>query len=321
MKNIYIAGHKGMVGAALCRHLTDTSQAEVVTASKSELDLSSQADVVDFFAKQKFDEVYLAAAKVGGILANSTYPADFLYENLTIQANVINAAFNAGVKRLLFLGSSCIYPKLASQPINETELLTGALERTNEAYAIAKIAGLKLCQAYRNQHGVDFRAVMPTNLYGPFDRFHPDDSHVIPGLMQRIHEAKSNNLSEVVIWGSGKPMREFLHVDDMAKACIFSMNLERDQYDKAAPSDSPFLNVGTGKDCTIRELAQTLVDVIGYQGQLVFDTNMPDGTPRKLLNTDRISCLGWKAEIDLREGLESTYQWFLANPDIVAQRQ
>ena len=310
---IFIAGHRGMVGSALVRLLRTNAGVEIVTRTRAELDLQSQAAVNEFFNTQSIDQVYLAAAKVGGIAANSHYPVEFLLENLAIQNNVIHAAHEHGVNRLLFLGSSCIYPKLANQPITEDQLLTGSLEPTNEAYAIAKIAGLKLCAAYRGQYGADFRAVMPTNLYGPEDRFHPEDSHVIPALMRRIHEAKEAGDPEVPIWGSGTPRREFLHVDDMARACEFVMNLSADAYDLGAPEPTSFFNVGVGADCSIRELATTLCDVVGYQGSLVFDRTRPDGTPRKLLSCDRLTQLGWVAQCGLKEGLASTYEWYCAH--------
>ena len=313
MKNVYIAGHNGMVGSAIERLLAKDADVSIVTASRADLNLTCERQVRDFFASQSIDEVYLAAAKVGGILANSTYPVEFLSENLQIQTNVMTQAYEANVKKLMFLGSSCIYPKLANQPISEDQLLTSPLEPTNEAYAIAKIAGLKLCEAYRRQKGADFRAVMPTNLYGPFDRFHLKDSHVIPALMRRIHEAKLADAPEVAIWGSGTPKREFLHVDDMARGSVFAMNLPRSEYDAVAPPESAFLNVGTGQDCTIKELAETLVQVIGYQGELAFDTSKPDGTPRKLLDVDRMRRLGWSAQVGLLEGLEASYSWYLTN--------
>jgi len=310
-KRVYIAGHNGMVGSALFRHLQDHLNVDLVTRSHKDLDLINQAAVVDFFHDSQIDEVYLAAAKVGGIHANNEYPADFIYQNLMIECNVIHAAFQAGVKKLLLLGSSCIYPRLASQPMHESVLLTGELEATNEAYAIAKIAGIKLCESYSRQHGVDYRSVMPTNLYGQNDNFHPQNSHVIPAMMQRFHQAKRENQAEVIVWGSGKPMREFLHVDDMAAASVHVMHLPEQQYAQATDPRLSHINVGTGIDCTIRELAETMQDVVGFKGDLLFDTSKPDGTPRKLLDVQRLTSLGWQASVALRDGLSSTYAWFL----------
>ncbi len=271
--------------------------------------------MADFFAQHQFDQVYLAAAKVGGIMANNTYPAEFIYQNLMIQNNIIHSAYTSGVKHLLFLGSSCIYPKLAEQPMQETALLTGTLEPTNEPYAIAKIAGIKMCESYNRQYGVDYRSVMPTNLYGENDNFHPENSHVIPALMRRFHEAKLSNAPEVVVWGTGKPMREFLHVDDMAAASIFVMNVDKAIYDANTEPMLSHFNVGTGVDCTIKEMALTMADVVGYQGEVVFDATKPDGAPRKLMNVDKLQGLGWKYSISLKEGLASTYTWFLAHQD------
>ena len=315
MKTIFIAGHRGMVGSAIVRQLEKRKGAgeelTLLTAGRDQLDLIIQHAVTTFFAENAIDEVYLAAAKVGGIHANDTYPADFLYENLMIEANIIHAAFKAGVQKLLFLGSSCIYPKLAEQPMREEALLTDVLEPTNEPYAIAKIAGIKLCESYNRQHGTDYRSVMPTNLYGPGDNFHPENSHVIPALMRRLHEAKRANAPTVTIWGTGKPMREFLHVDDMAAASIHVMELDKAIYTANTSPRLSHINVGTGVDCTIRELAETLAKVIGYQGELAFDATKPDGTPRKLLDVSRINAMGWQAGISLQNGLEQTYQWFL----------
>ena len=311
MAKIYIAGHRGMVGSALARQLEPDN--ELVFRTHTELDLTDQAAVSNFFASEKPDQVYLAAAKVGGIHANNTYPAEFIYENLMMESNVIHQAFKSGVKNLLFLGSSCIYPKLADQPMREKALLTGELEPTNEPYAIAKIAGIKLCESYNRQYGVDYRSVMPTNLYGQNDNFHPENSHVIPALMRRIHQAKISRDSEVVIWGSGTPMREFLHVDDMAAASIHVMNLNSTTYSINTQPMLSHINVGTGVDCTIRELAETLVKVIGYEGSLIFDTSKPDGAPRKLMDVSRLEKLGWRYKIELEAGLSVTYDWFLSN--------
>ena len=313
MKNIFVSGHKGMVGSAIYRKLSEQNEVEIITCSRQECDLTNQKSVSDFFFSKKIDEVYLAAAKVGGIHANNTYPAEFIYENLMIQANIIHSAFQSGVKKLLFLGSSCIYPKRAKQPMAEDELLTGQLEETNEPYAIAKIAGIKLCESFNRQHGTDYRSVMPTNLYGQGDNFHPENSHVIPAMMQRFHQAVQNGDKQVMIWGTGKPMREFLHVDDMAEACVYVMNLAKEQYDKNVQPMLSHINVGTGVDCTINELAQTMAKVVGFDGELVFDTSKPDGTPRKLLDVNRLKKLGWQSTITLEQGLEKTYSWFLEN--------
>jgi GDP-L-fucose synthase len=308
---IYVAGHGGMVGSALCRQLAARADVELVTASHGEVDLTRQAEVEDLFAAHAIDQVYLAAARVGGIHANNTYPADFIHDNLLIQGNVIGAAQRAGVQRLLFLGSSCIYPKLAPQPMREDALLTGVLEPTNEPYAIAKIAGIKLCESMNRQHGTDYRAVMPTNLYGPGDNFHPENSHVIPAMLQRFHQAVAEGAEEVVIWGTGTPMREFLHVDDMAAACLHVMELPLAAYQRHTQPMLSHINVGTGLDCSISELAETMAQVTGFTGTLVFDTSKPDGTPRKLLDVSRLKALGWEAGITLREGLEDTYRWYL----------
>ncbi|EPY4734411.1 GDP-L-fucose synthase [Klebsiella quasipneumoniae] len=310
---VYVAGHKGMVGSAIVRNLSVRDDVEIITSDRNELDLLDTNGVNDFFRKNKIDQVYLAAAKVGGIIANNTYPADFIYQNLMIQNNVINAAHNNGVQKLMFLGSSCIYPKLATQPITEGQLLQGTLEPTNEPYAIAKIAGIKLCESYNRQYNRDYRSVMPTNLYGENDNFHPSNSHVIPALMRRFHEAKQENASEVVVWGSGNPMREFLHVDDMAAASIYVMELDSETLNQNVQPMLSHINVGTGIDCTIRELAETIARVVGFEGKITFDAEKPDGTPRKLLDVSRLQNLGWKYSIDLEEGLTRTYQWFLAN--------
>lgn len=315
MKKIFVAGHRGMVGSAIVRQLLQKSDVNVVTCGRDELDLLDQAAVRHFFAVEKIEQVYLAAAKVGGIIANNTYPAEFIFENLTIQNNIIHSAHLAGVQDLLFLGSSCIYPKLAVQPMTESALLTGTLEPTNEPYAIAKIAGIKMCESYNRQYGRNYRSVMPTNLYGENDNFHPENSHVIPALLRRFHEAKLKNDSQVVAWGSGAPMREFLHVDDMAAASIYVMNLDQATYEANTEPMLSHINVGTGVDCTIRELVETVARVVGFTGDIVFDTTKPDGTPRKLMDVSRLKSLGWQASITLEQGLQTTYQWFLANQD------
>lgn len=315
MKKVFVAGHKGMVGSAIVRQLMKDSQIKILICDRSEVDLTNQADVNDFFSQYHIDEVYLAAAKVGGIVANNSYPADFIYENLMIEANIIHAAHQNNVQKLLFLGSSCIYPKFAEQPMQESALLTGVLESTNEPYAIAKIAGIKLCESYNRQYGRDYRSVMPTNLYGINDNFHPENSHVIPALLRRFHDAKVNNLSEVVAWGTGTPMREFLYVDDMAAASIFVMNLDKEICDKHTDSMLSHINVGTGIDCTIRELTETVAKVVGYTGQIVWDVSKPDGTPRKLMDVSRLKSLGWEYSIGLEQGLSQTYAWFLDNQD------
>ncbi|WP_430462251.1 GDP-L-fucose synthase [Thalassolituus sp. LLYu03] len=314
-KRVFVAGHNGMVGSAIVRQLQNQPGIELVLRSRSELNLLNQADVQAFFAAEKIDQVYLAAAKVGGIVANNTYPAEFIYENLMIECNIIHAAHLAGVNDLLFLGSSCIYPKLAEQPMQESALLTGTLEPTNEPYAIAKIAGIKLCESYNRQYGRHYRSVMPTNLYGENDNFHPANSHVIPAMMRRFHEAKLAGTPEVVVWGTGKPMREFLHVDDMAAASVFVANVEQATYESCTAEMLSHINVGTGKDCTIAELAHTMAEVVGYQGDIVFDTTKPDGTPRKLMNVDTLKKLGWSYSIELQQGLQMTYDWFLAHQD------
>jgi GDP-L-fucose synthase len=315
MKRIFVAGHNGMVGSAIVRQLETRSDVELVLRSRSELDLLDQHAVVAFFASENIDEVYLAAAKVGGIVANNTYPAEFIHQNLMIQCNIIHGAHLAGVQDLLFLGSSCIYPKLAEQPMKETALLTATLEPTNEPYAIAKIAGIKLCESYNRQYGRNYRSVMPTNLYGPHDNFHPENSHVIPALLRRFHEAKLTDLDEVVAWGSGNPMREFLHVDDMAAASIFVMELDQQTYADNTQEMLSHINVGTGVDCTIRELVETVSKVVGFEGSIAFDATKPDGAPRKLMDVSRLKDLGWQYSIDLEQGLTNSYEWFLANQD------
>jgi len=312
MKRVFVAGHNGMVGSAIVRQL-EATDCEILTRSRGELDLLSQADVQAFFEAQRIDQVYLAAAKVGGIQANNSFPAEFLYENLMIESNIIHAAHMANVQKLLFLGSSCIYPKRAEQPMREEALLTGVLEPTNEPYAIAKIAGIKLCESYNRQYGRDYRSVMPTNLYGSHDNYHPENSHVIPALLRRFHEAVAADAKEIVIWGSGKPMREFLYVDDMAAASVHVMELADDIYTKHTQPMLSHINVGTGVDCTIRELAETIAEVTAFKGELTFDTSKPDGTPRKLLDTSRLTALGWQPEIDLRQGLQMAYDWFVEN--------
>ena len=316
MKNprIFIAGHNGMVGSALFRILKNYD-VEIITKTRAELDLLNQKDVNSFFNNQKIDQVYLAAAKVGGIYANNTYPAEFIYENLMVQSNVIHNVFLNGVKKLLFLGSSCIYPKNADQPIKEEELLTGKLEVTNEPYAIAKIAGIKMCESYNRQYGkshnIDYRSIMPTNLYGPGDNYHPLNSHVIPGLIYRFHEAKIKNLPNVIIWGTGKPRREFLHVDDMARASIHLMNIDKKIYNQYVSPMSSHINIGSGSDLTITELAEIIKEVVGYNGEINFDPTKPDGIPKKLLNSERLNNFNFKTNIDLKDGLIKAYQDYI----------
>lgn len=300
-----------MVGSAICRALEKRQNVEVLTRSSSELDLTNQAQVADFMASERPDQVILAAAKVGGIHANASYPAQFIYDNLMIEANVIHQAHQAEVQTLLQLGSSCIYPKLAQQPMTENTLLTGPLEPTNEPYAIAKIAGIKLCESYNRQHGRDYRSVMPTNLYGPGDNFHPENSHVLPALIRRFHEAREAGLMEVVIWGTGKPRREFLHVDDMAAASLFVLGLPQDVYDRETEPMLSHINVGSGMDITILELAETVARIVGYSNRILTDPNKPDGTPRKLMDVSRLRRLGWEASITLEDGIAQTYKWFL----------
>lgn len=300
-----------MVGSAVVRQLQARGGCAIITRTHAELDLTNQAAVSQFFATEQIDQVYLAAAKVGGIHANNTYPAEFIYDNLIMECNIIHAAHLAGVHNLLFLGSSCIYPRDAAQPMREDALLTGRLEATNEPYAIAKIAGIKLCESYNRQYGHDYRSVMPTNLYGPGDNFHPDNSHVIPALLRRFHAAVESGATEVTVWGS--PRREFLHVDDMAAASVFVMNLDDSIYQANTQPMLSHINVGSGVDCTIRELAEALAAVTGFQGRLVFDASKPDGTPRKLMDVSRLKALGWQAAIDLEEGLSQTYAWFVDN--------
>lgn len=316
MRKIYVAGHRGMVGGAILRRLKARQEAgealELITRSSSELDLTNQAAVADFMATEQPDQVILAAAKVGGIMANNTYPAQFIYENLMIECNVIHQAYAAGVQNLLQLGSSCIYPKAVPQPMREDALLTGTLEPTNEPYAIAKIAGIKLCESYNRQYGTDYRSVMPTNLYGPGDNFHPENSHVLPALIRRFHEAAQEGRDEVQIWGSGKPMREFLHVDDMAEASLFVADLDRATYDANTEPMLSHINVGSGTDVSILELAQMVAHTTGFQGQITTDPSKPDGTMKKLMDVSRLADMGWRASIQLEDGIRETYDWFMA---------
>jgi len=307
---IYIAGHNGMVGSAIHRQLKEKGFNNIIVRSKKDLDLTNQSAVNSFFKKQMIDYVVLAAAKVGGIHANNTYPAEFIYTNIIIEANVIHAAFQNKVKRLLFLGSSCIYPKLVKQPMRENALLTSVLEPTNEPYAIAKIAGIKLCESYNRQYGTDYRSLMPTNLYGINDNFHPENSHVIPALMSRFHEAKINNSNKVIVWGSGNAKREFLDVDDMADASIFVLSLDKSNYSSNTEPMLSHINVGTGNDLTINEMAHIMKRVVGFKGKIHFDSSKPDGSPRKLIDTSRLTQMGWKYSIDLEEGLRKTYAWY-----------
>ena len=317
VERVFIAGHRGMVGSAILRQLENKPDVEVLTVSRDELNLLDQAAVAAWFSANRVDQVYLAAAKVGGIHANNEYPAQFIYENLMIEANIIHAAHQAGVHKLLFLGSSCIYPKHAEQPMREEALLTGTLEPTNEPYAIAKIAGIKLCESYNRQYGHDYRSVMPTNLYGPNDNFHPENSHVIPALLRRFHDAKQAGAAEVLAWGTGSPMREFLHVDDMAAASVHVMQLDDATYQANTQPMLSHINVGTGVDCTLKELTETVAKVVGFNGQIVWDTCKPDGAPRKLLDVSRLKALGWQASIKLEDGLRDAYKWFLENHDYI----
>ena len=312
MARIFVAGHCGMVGSAICRQLSATND-EVITAVREELNLTNQFQVQSFFEKNKFDQVYLAAAKVGGIYANNTYPAEFIYQNLMIQNNIIHSSHKTGVMKLLFLGSSCIYPKLAMQPMSEAELLNGHLEPTNEPYAVAKIAGIKMCESYNRHYGNDYRSVMPTNLYGPGDNYHPDNSHVIPALIHRFHEAKASNAKAVTAWGTGAALREFLHVDDMATASIHVMNLSVGLYQSQTPSMLSHINVGSGTECSIKELTETIADVVGFRGVITWDKSKPDGAPRKFLDSTKLNSLGWQPKFGLRDGLKDTYNWYLNN--------
>lgn len=314
-RGTFIAGHRGMVGSALCRVLEARGEGRLITRGRGELDLTRQADVEAFFADEAIGQVYLAAARVGGIHANSAQPADFIRENLQIQTNVIHAARRAGVSRLLFLGSSCIYPRLADQPMTEEALMTGPLEPTNEAYAVAKIAGIKMCEAYRRQHGCDFRSVMPTNLYGPRDNFDLRTSHVLPALLRKFHQAALRGDAEVPVWGSGRPRREFLHVDDMAEACVHVMALPGESYWSAVSDHCSHVNVGSGEDISIAELARMIAGITGFDGRIAFDPDMPDGTPRKLLDVSRLSALGWTARIGLDRGIRDTYDWMVRHWD------
>tara|TARA_B100001093_G_scaffold506439_1_gene565338 strand:+ start:29 stop:1000 length:972 start_codon:yes stop_codon:yes gene_type:complete len=317
LSKIYVAGHSGMVGSSIVRHLEDFGFRNLVLRTRNELNLTNQIDVREFFQKEKIDCVYLAAAKVGGIYANNTFPAEFIYENIMIQTNIIHEAFLSDVKKILFLGSSCIYPKNSNQAMKEEELLTGKLESTNEPYAIAKIAGIKLCESYNRQygqsHGVDYRSVMPTNLYGPGDNYHPENSHVIPALLRRFHDAKISNSKNVNIWGTGTPKREFLFVDDMARASIHVMNLDKKIYDQFTEPMCSHINVGNGKELTIKELSEIIKDVVNYKGQINFDPNKPDGNPRKLMDSQRLMSIGWRPLVNLREGLLISYNDFLKN--------
>ena len=314
---IYIAGHRGMVGSAIVRTLQRQGHKDLLYRTHAELELTNQAAVIRFFATERPSQVYMAAAKVGGIYANNSYPADFIYQNLMVQANVIDAAFQSGVKKLLFLGSSCIYPRSAEQPMREDALLSGALEPTNEPYAIAKIAGIKLCESYNRQygqsHGVDYRSVMPTNLYGPGDNYHPENSHVIPALIRRFHEAKLTGAPSVLIWGTGTPRREFLYVDDMAAASVFVMGLPKESLDQVTKPMLSHINVGFGSDITIAELARSIAIAVGYSGYIEFDTSKPDGAPRKWMDSARLNALGWNAKIQLQQGLATAYQDFVTH--------
>ena len=312
---IYIAGHNGMVGSAIVRQLQTklNNTAQLITRTHQELDLTNQQQVDNFIAGERPNQIYLAAAKVGGIHANNIYPADFIYQNLMIQANIIHAAHKNNIQKLIFLGSSCIYPKSAKQPMKEEALLTGVLEPTNEPYAIAKIAGIKLCESYNRQYSRDYRSVMPTNLYGPGDNYHPKNSHVIPALIRKFHEAKSDNASKVTIWGSGKPKREFLYVDDMASACVYVMNLDKEVYQQQVKPMQSYINVGTGQDLTIKQLAEGIAKVIGFKGKIEFDISKSDGTKRKLMDSTRLNSLGWRPKIDLEQGIKQTYKDYCIN--------
>ncbi len=313
LKKVFVAGHKGMVGSSICRLIKNSKNFELITASRDELDLLSQTNVQKFLKKESPDIVIQAAAKVGGIHANNTFPAQFIFENLQIQNNIINGSHLADIQRLLFLGSSCIYPKLSKQPMSEDMLLAGKLESTNEPYAIAKIAGIKLCESYNRQYGRDYRSIMPTNLYGPGDNFHPENSHVLPSLIRRFHQAKKNEDSQVIVWGSGKPKREFLHVDDLASASLHILNIPFDEYINYISPMQSHINVGSGQDISIKDLAEAIMNVVGFEGQIVFDKSKPDGAPQKLMNIDLLKSLGWNQKISLKKGLDRTYNWFLKN--------
>ena len=312
-QKIFLAGHKGMVGSSILRNLKSLGYRNITTATREELDLTQQSEVNSFFKNNEFDQVYMAAARVGGIYANNTYPAQFIYENLMIEANVIHSAYISGVKKLLFLGSSCIYPKNSKQPMIEDMLLTGILEPTNEPYAISKIAGIKLCESYNREYGTDFRSIMPTNLYGPGDNFHPENSHVIASLIHRFHNAKLEKKSNVLVWGTGKPFREFLHVDDMASAAIHIMNIEKSEYLKNTEPQLSHINVGSGKEYTISDLAMLIAETVDFKGDIKFDEDKPDGTPRKLIDSTLLRSMGWEPQLDLRKGLRDTYNWYLEN--------
>lgn len=312
-RKIFIAGHNGMVGSAILRELSKTHSKQILTIESCQLDLTNQKDVMSFFRKNNISQVYLAAAKVGGIYANNNNPAEFIYKNIMIQANVIHAAYEFDVQKLLFLGSSCIYPKNASQPMSEKELLAGKLEPTNEPYAIAKIAGIKMCESYNRQFNTDFRSLMPTNLYGPFDNFHPKNSHVIPALIRRFHEAVINKSDSINIWGTGEPYREFLHVDDLASAAIYLMNLEKELYSSSISPQQSHINVGSGNDLKIKDLSMLIAKVVDFNGSIHFDSSMPDGSPKKLMDTSLMNSLGWRQKISLEQGLKETYKWYLEN--------
>ena len=318
-KRIFIAGHGGMVGSALRRQLEKDSSNTIITVNREDLDLCNQQQVAAFFAETEINEVYLSAAKVGGIHANATYPAEFIYDNLMMECNIIHQAWQNGVNKLLFLGSSCIYPRLATQPMKETELLSGQLEPTNEPYAIAKIAGIKLCESYNRQYGTDYRSVLPTNLYGPGDNYHPENSHVIPALLRRFHEAKLSNADSISIWGSGTSLREFLHVDDMARASIHVMDLPLEEYRQVTDPRLSHINVGSGVDCSIAELVGVIQEVTGYEGNISYDTSKPDGAPRKLMDSTKLKSLGWQPQYTLKEGLADAYQWFVEHYESLSE--
>ncbi len=312
-KRIFVAGHNGMVGSALVRQLSKDPGNEIVARTRAEMNLTSQEAVAEFFASEKIDEVYLGAAKVGGIHANDTYPAEFIYDNLMVECNVVHQAWQAGVQKLLFLGSSCIYPRMATQPMQEQELMQGSLEPTNEPYALAKIAGIKLCESYNRQYGTDYRSVMPTNLYGPNDNYHPENSHVIPALLRRFHRAVESGAPTVTNWGTGSALREFLHVDDMAAASVHVMNLPRSEYERVTEPRLSHINVGSGTDCSIKELVETIAEVTGFKGDIDWDTTKPDGAPRKLMDSSKLKSLGWQPRHDLKSGLQDAYSWYMEN--------